>query len=155
VFDKLRQLHADALNIAPDNLFTAHIEQLAALTVRRGLPAIFEFRRFVAAGGLMSYGTSEAEYYRLVGTYTGRILKGESPTDLPVQQATKLELMINLNTAKAMGLTIPVALLGRTDDVDRVTIFRLPPCCRRSGLKVALTCRLPRCSDRVRNRGVN
>jgi len=117
VFDKLRQLHVDALNIAPDNLFTAHIEQLAALTVRRGLPAIFEFRRFVAAGGLMSYGTSEAEYYHLVGTYTGRILKGESPTDLPVQQATKLELLINLNTAKAMGLTIPVALLSRADEV--------------------------------------
>jgi putative tryptophan/tyrosine transport system substrate-binding protein len=117
VFEDLRQLHADALAIAPDNFFTAQSEQLAALTVRHGLPAVYEFRRFVAAGGLMSYGSSETEYYRLVGTYTGRILKGENPADLPVQQATKVELIINLKTAKALGLTVPLPLLGRADEV--------------------------------------
>jgi putative ABC transport system substrate-binding protein len=117
VFETLIQLHVGALAIAPDNLFTAHSEQLAALTIRHALPAVYEFRRFVAAGGLMSYGSSETEYYRLVGTYTGRILKGDKPADLPVQQSTKLELLINLKTAKALGLTIPISLLGRADEV--------------------------------------
>ena len=117
IFENLRQLHMDALDIAPDNLFTAHSEQLAALTVRHALPAAYEFRRFATAGGLMSYGSSETEYYRLVGTYTGRILKGEKPADLPVQQTTKLELIINQKTAKALGLTIPLSLLGRADEV--------------------------------------
>jgi putative ABC transport system substrate-binding protein len=117
VFENLSQLHIDALNIEPDNLFTAHSEELAALTVRHALPAVYEFRRFVAAGGLMSYGSSETEYYRLVGTYTGRILKGERPADLPVQQSTKLELVINQKTAKALGVTIPLSLLGRADEV--------------------------------------
>jgi putative ABC transport system substrate-binding protein len=117
VFENLSQLHVDALAIAPDNFFTAQSEQLAALTVRHALPAVYEFRRFVAAGGLMSYGSSETEYYRLVGTYAGRILKGEKPSDLPVQQTTKLELLINQKTAKALGLTIPLPLLGRADEV--------------------------------------
>jgi putative tryptophan/tyrosine transport system substrate-binding protein len=117
VFENLSQLHVDALAIAPDNFFTAQSEQLAALTVRHALPAAYEFRRFVAAGGLMSYGSSETEYYRLVGIYTGRILKGEKPSDLPVQQTTKLELLINQKTAKALGLTIPLPLLGRADEV--------------------------------------
>ena len=117
IFESLSQLHANALDIAPDNLFTAHSEQLAALSVRHALPAVYEFRRFAAAGGLMSYGSSETEYYRLVGTYTGRILKGEKPVDLPVQQSTKLELVINQKTAKALGLTIPLPLLGRADEV--------------------------------------
>jgi putative ABC transport system substrate-binding protein len=113
----LSHLHADALDIAPDNLFTAHSEQLAALTIRHALPAIYEFRRFATAGGLMSCGSSETEYYRLVGTYTGRILKGEKPADLPVQQATKLELTINLKTAKTLGLSIPPSLLTTADEV--------------------------------------
>ena len=117
VFESLIKLHAGALMIAPDNLFTAHSEQLAALTVRHALPAIYEFRRFAAAGGLMSYGSSETEYYRLVGTYAGRILKGDKPADLPVQQSTQVELMINLKTAKALGLTVPLSLLGRADEV--------------------------------------
>jgi putative ABC transport system substrate-binding protein len=117
VFESLIKLHAGALVIAPDNLFTAHSEQLAALTVRHALPAIYEFRRFAAAGGLMSYGSSETEYYRLVGTYAGRILKGDKPADLPVQQSTQVELIINLKTAKALGLTVPLSLLGRADEV--------------------------------------
>jgi putative ABC transport system substrate-binding protein len=112
IFENLSQLHAAALSIAPDNLFTAHSEQLAALTVRHALPAVYEFRRFAAAGGLMSYGSSETEYYRLVGAYTGRILKGEKPADLPVQQSTKLDLVINQKTAKALGLTIPSRFLA-------------------------------------------
>ena len=111
------QLHAGALVIAPDNLFTAHSQQLAALATRHALPAIYEFRRFAAAGGLMSYGSSETEYYRLVGTYAGRILKGDKAADLPVQQSTKVELYINLKTARALGITFPLPLLGRADEV--------------------------------------
>src|SRR5262252_1981399 len=80
-------------------------EQLAALTVRHAVPSVHLFRRFAAAGGLMSYGSDEREYYRLVGTYVGRILKGEKPGDLPVQQTTKVELIINLKTARALGLS--------------------------------------------------
>ena len=117
VFETLIQLHVGALAIAPDNFFTAQSEQLAALTVRHALPTVYEFRRFVAAGGLMSYGSSEMEYYRLIGTYTGKILKGDRPADLPVLQSTKVELIINLKTAKSLGLTIPLPLLGRADEV--------------------------------------
>jgi putative tryptophan/tyrosine transport system substrate-binding protein len=117
VFEAMIKQQVGALVIAPGNLFTAHSEQLAELTVRYALPAAYEFRRFVAAGGLLSYGSSETEYYRMVGTYTGRILKGDKPADLPVQQSTKVELMINLKTAKTLGLTIPLSLLGRADEV--------------------------------------
>ena len=117
VFETLTQLHVGALAIAPDNIFTAYQEQLAALTIRHALPAVYEFRQFVAAGGLMSYGSSQTEYFRLIGTYTGRILKGEKPADLPVQQSTKVELIINLKTAKALGLTVPLSILGRADEV--------------------------------------
>jgi putative tryptophan/tyrosine transport system substrate-binding protein len=117
VFETLIQLHAGALAIAPDSLFTAHSKQLAELTIRHVLPAIYEFREFVAAGGLMSYGSSETEYYRLIGSYAATILKGENPADLPVQQATKVELIINLKTAKALGITFPLTLLGRADEV--------------------------------------
>jgi len=116
-FADLIQLHVDALVIAPDNLFTAHSEQLGALTLRHALPAVYEFRQFAAAGGLMSYGSSETEYYRLIGTYVGRILKGDKPADLPVQQSTTFELVINLKTAKALGLTVPQLLLTRADEV--------------------------------------
>jgi putative tryptophan/tyrosine transport system substrate-binding protein len=116
-FERLGQLHAGALVIAPDNLFTAHSKQLATLTVRHALPAVYEFREFAAAGGLMSYGSSETEYYRLVGTYAGRILKGEKPADLPVQQSTKVELFLNLKTAKALGITVPLPLSGRADEI--------------------------------------
>ncbi len=117
VFESLIKLRAGALVIAPDNLFTAHSEQLAALTVSHALPAIYEFRRFVAAGGLLSYGSSETEYYRLVGTYAARILKGDKPADLPVQRSTKVELMVNLKTAKALGRNVPQTLLARADEV--------------------------------------
>jgi putative tryptophan/tyrosine transport system substrate-binding protein len=117
VFEEMTKLQIGALAIAPDNLFTAHSEQLAELAVHHALPAVYEFRRFVAAGGLMSYGSSEFEYYRLVGTYAGRVLKGDKPADLPVQQSTVVQLMINLKTAKTLGVTVPLPLLGRADEV--------------------------------------
>jgi ABC-type uncharacterized transport system substrate-binding protein len=100
----VRDLGAAALVIVAALPFISHIEQLATLTLRHAVPAIFPFREFPAAGGLVSYGTDLADTYRLAGVYTGRILKGEKPSDLPVQQATKVELVINLKTAKALGL---------------------------------------------------
>ena len=117
VFATLIQLRASALIIGPSTYFVARSEQLAALAVRHAVPTIFHYRPFAAAGGLMSYGSSETDYYRLVGIYAGRILKGEKLADLPVQQATKVELIINLKTARALGLTIPLPLIGRADEV--------------------------------------
>jgi putative ABC transport system substrate-binding protein len=117
VFARLSDLRAAALVIAPDNLFTAHAKELAAFTIRHAMPAVYEFREFAIAGGLISYGSSETEYYRLVGNYAGRVLKGDKPADLPVQQSTKVELIINLKTAKALGITVPISLLGRADEV--------------------------------------
>ena len=116
-FATLVQLRAGALVIGADALFNSRSEQLAALTVRHAVPAIYQFREFVSAGGLMSYGTTVVDTYRPVGVYTGRILKGEKPAELPVQQATRLELIINLKTAKALGITVPLPLLGRADEV--------------------------------------
>jgi putative tryptophan/tyrosine transport system substrate-binding protein len=116
-FEDCMKLRVGALVIAPSNFFTARSEQIAQLALRHALPAIYEFRRFAAAGGLMSYGSSETEYYRLVGSYAGRILKGDSPGDLPIQQSTKVELIINLKTATTLGITIPVPILGRADEV--------------------------------------
>jgi putative tryptophan/tyrosine transport system substrate-binding protein len=116
-FDSLAELHMGALVIGPSNFFSAHSEHLAQLTVRQALPAVYQFRRFVEAGGLMSYGSSEAEYYQLAGNYTARILNGDKPADLPVQQSTKLELMINLKTAKSLGIKVPIPILGRADEV--------------------------------------
>jgi putative tryptophan/tyrosine transport system substrate-binding protein len=87
------------------------------LALRYALPTIFQYRPFVRAGGLLSYGVDETEYYHMVGLYTGRILKGEKPGDLPVQQSTKIELIINLKTAKALGITVRLSLLGRADEV--------------------------------------
>jgi putative tryptophan/tyrosine transport system substrate-binding protein len=117
VFERLTQLRVGALVIGPDTFFTSHSEQLAKLTVRHAIPAIYQYREFAAAGGLMSYGSSETEYYRLVGTYAARVLKGDKPADLPVQQSTKVELFLNLKTAKALGITIPLPLSGRADEV--------------------------------------
>jgi putative ABC transport system substrate-binding protein len=110
-------LRADALVIGPYLFFNSRKEQLGALSLRHAVPAIFIYRQFVAAGGLMSYGANEAEGYRLVGIYTGKILKGANPGDLPVQRATKVELIINLKTAKALGIAVPLALSGRADEV--------------------------------------
>jgi len=116
-FATLVKLRAGGLVIMPDPFFLAHNEQLAALTVRHAVPSTALFREFAAAGGLMSYGSDDREYYRLVGIYVGRILKGEKPGDLPVQQATKVELIINLKTARALGLTVPLPLSGRADEL--------------------------------------
>jgi putative tryptophan/tyrosine transport system substrate-binding protein len=116
-FAKLTELRAAGLTIGGAALFTGHIERLAALTVRHLIPAVYQRREFAVAGGLMSYGTNIADTHRLVGIYTGRILNGEKPADLPVQQVTKVELYINLKTAKTLGLTVPLPLLGRADEV--------------------------------------
>jgi ABC-type uncharacterized transport system substrate-binding protein len=117
VFAKLVQLRAGGLVIGGGSFFTSRSEQLAALTVRHAVRAIFQNHEFTAAGGLLSYGSAVADSYRLAGIYTGRILKGDKPANLPVQQATKVELVINLKTAKAFGITFPLTLLGRADEV--------------------------------------
>jgi len=117
VFAELIRLRADGLVIGASGLFLARQEQLAKLAARHAVPAVFATREFVAAGGLMSYGGSVADSYRQAGVYTGRILKGEKPADLPVQQATKVEFYINLKTAKALGLNVPNTLIGRADEV--------------------------------------
>ena len=117
VFSSLVQQRVSALVIVNDALFSTRVEQLAVLAIRHAVPAVYQFREFVAAGGLMSYGTGFIDAFRQVGVYTGRILGGEKPADLPVQQTTKAELIINLKTAKALGLTVPTALLVRADEV--------------------------------------
>jgi putative ABC transport system substrate-binding protein len=116
-FAKMIQLRAGGLVIGTDPFFASQREQLAVLTVRHALPAVYEFRELVTAGGLMSYGGNIADSYRLAGVYTARILKGEKPADLPVQQATKVELYINLKNAKALGLDVPSTLVGRADEM--------------------------------------
>ena len=103
--------------IGTDGFFVGQSERLAALTVRHAVPAIFQSREFSAAGGLMSYAGSDTDANRLMGIYTGRILNGEKPADLPVQQSTKVELFINLKTAKALGLTVPLIMQMTADEV--------------------------------------
>ena len=117
VFSTLIQQRAGGLVITADTLFSGKSAQLAALASRHSMPTISPYREFVTVGGLMSYGGSVNELYRLVGVYTGRVLNGENPADLPVQQVTKVELVINLKTAKALGLDVPAALLARADEV--------------------------------------
>jgi putative ABC transport system substrate-binding protein len=117
VFAKLTELRAGALVIGADVLFNIRSAQLATLALRHAVPAAYQYREFTAAGGLMSYAGSITDSHRQTGIYAGRILKGEKPADLPIQRSTKLELFLNLKTAKALGLTVPLPLIGRADEV--------------------------------------
>jgi ABC-type uncharacterized transport system substrate-binding protein len=117
VFAKLIQLRAGGLVVGTDNLFSSRSEQLAALALRHAVPTIYQSRDFAVVGGLLGYGTDFRETYRLAGNYTGRVLKGEKPADLPVQQATKVEFYLNLKTAKALGITVPPSMQARADEM--------------------------------------
>ena len=117
VFETLRQLKADGLVVVGDVLFNVRSKQLAALTIRHAIPAISQSREFTVAGGLMSYSGIVSDSYHQAGVYTGRILKGEKPADLPVVQGTKFEFLINLKAAKALGLSVPLGLLNAADEV--------------------------------------
>jgi putative ABC transport system substrate-binding protein len=117
VFQNLIQLQPGGLVISGGQFFNSRIKQLAALALQYKMPTVFTYREFAANGGLMGYGTSLADAYRLAGVYAGRVVKGEKPADLPVHQATKVELIINLKTAKAFGINIPHTLIGRADEV--------------------------------------
>jgi putative ABC transport system substrate-binding protein len=116
-FTGLVQLHAPALVVAPDPFFLSRREQLVALASRDAIPTVYPLREFAASGGLISYGANITAAFHLLGTYAGRVLKGEKPGDLPVQQPTIFELVVNLKTAKALGLTVPQLILGRADEV--------------------------------------
>jgi putative tryptophan/tyrosine transport system substrate-binding protein len=116
-FKTIASLQTDALYIGGTPLFNGLSEKLAVLTLQHRFPAIYQFRQFAAAGGLMSYGGSLTDAYHQAGVYTGRVLKGEKPADLPVQQSTRVELIINLKTAKALGVTVPQTLLARADEI--------------------------------------
>jgi putative ABC transport system substrate-binding protein len=116
-FERLLKLRAGALVIGTDPFFNSRSEQIAALAIRHAVPTIYQYRVFAAPGGLMSYGGSFSEPFRQTGVYTGRIIKGEKPADLPIIQSTKVELIVNLKTAKTLGVTVPLPLLGRADEV--------------------------------------
>ena len=117
VFATLVQQRAGGLVIGPDSFLQSRTEQIAALAIQHAVPTITPYREFAVAGGLVSYGGDIAESWRTAGVYTGRILKGERPADLPVQQVTKIDFVINLKTAKALGLTVPPNLLATADEV--------------------------------------
>jgi putative ABC transport system substrate-binding protein len=117
IFAAFSQQHVGAVLVGISNFYNRYFEQLPALATRHAVPAVFPYREHAHAGGLMSYGGSLGYAGRQVGLYTGRVLKGEKPADMPVEQATKLELVINLKTAKALGLTIPETLLATADEV--------------------------------------
>jgi putative tryptophan/tyrosine transport system substrate-binding protein len=117
VFKSVAQLQAGGLVISTDSFLFTRSEQLAALAARHAVPAIFAYREIAVAGGLMSYGGNIGEAHRWVGVYTGQILKGEKPADMPVRQSTKFELVINLKTAEALGLEVPPRLIARADEV--------------------------------------
>jgi putative ABC transport system substrate-binding protein len=116
-FAALAGLRAEGIVISPDSFFVQQSPRLAALALRHAIPAMFQYREFAAAGGLISYAASRTESYRVLGVYTGRILKGEKPADLPIQQPTTLELIINLNAARALGLSVPLTVLARANEV--------------------------------------
>jgi putative ABC transport system substrate-binding protein len=116
-FSSLAQLHAGALVVGNDAVFTGHRDQLVALAARHAIPAIYARREFAVSGGLIGYGSSITVAYRQVGNYAGKILQGAKAADLPVQQATKFELALNLTTAKALGLAVPQSILARADEV--------------------------------------
>jgi len=116
-FAALLETHAGALVLSSDGLFNSRLDQLVTLASRHAVPTIYDWRQFPAAGGLISYGPSRAGVFRELGIYAGKILKGAKPADLPVQQPTTFELVVNLNTAKALGLTVPPSILARADEV--------------------------------------
>jgi putative tryptophan/tyrosine transport system substrate-binding protein len=117
VFATILKLRAGGVMIGNDPFFNGRSKQLAELALHYAVPTIYQYRAFAAAGGLMSYGSSFTEPFRQTGVYAGRILKGEKPADLPVVQSTKVELILNLKTAKALGITVPLPLIGRADEV--------------------------------------
>jgi putative tryptophan/tyrosine transport system substrate-binding protein len=117
VFTTLVQLHVGALVVASDSFFSERREQIVALALRHAVTPIYDWREFAVSGGLISYGISFTDSYRQLGTYAGRILNGAKPADLPVQRPTKFELVINLNTARTLGLTIPQSILARADEM--------------------------------------
>ena len=116
-FERVAQLRADALVVMPDVFFTSRSKQLAELSLRHRVPTIYQYHPFAAAGGLISYSSDENEYYRLVGVYAGRILKGDKPADLPIQRSTTVEMIINLKTARVFGINVPLDLIGRADEI--------------------------------------
>jgi putative tryptophan/tyrosine transport system substrate-binding protein len=118
-FAALKQQQADVLLVGNDPYFFNWRDKIVALAARHGVPTVFPYRGYAAAGGLLSYGASIAEGYRQIGTYAGRILKGEKPADLPVLQSKKFELVVNLITARSLGVELPAALLARADEVIR------------------------------------